>query len=348
MSGACDAGSGSARRRRERRLRSWLRHERMTVRMELTAALHHSAFRGAGPETYDAPRSQKTVNSKREAELFSLFEEDLGGTRPDRLSDVRPQERVQRHTVEHLTDLVRSAPKVQVLDAPAPLVVEQLADVLALVEKKEREEDARMDQLENMILEGKSASAADKEAWQRWARAGGTKRKRKKRRKRKLPRTSLRPAARVPAVQARDHGGAPVPVHRPSAWHSSCTQRQVGSVHTVQVCGDFTGAAFGQVVVLPVLEQDRSMVQTVQISVEIPHAQFLAMVDVPVVVQRQVLWSKQCRTLFGSSRLQLQFLDKVVVMLVIVQRQVLGETQCRKLWRFRSCSLGSSIPGQGC
>ena len=173
MSGACDAGSGSARRRRERRLRSWLRHERMTVRMELTAALHHSAFKGAGFETHDAPRSKKTVNSKRGAELFSLFEEELGGTRPDRLSDVRPQERVQRHTVEHLTDLVRFAPKVQVLDAPAPLVVEQLADVLALVEKKEREEDARMDQLENMILEGKSVSAADKEAWRRWARAGG-------------------------------------------------------------------------------------------------------------------------------------------------------------------------------
>ena len=107
MSGACDAGSGSARRRRERRLRSWLRHERMTVRMELAAALHHSAFKGAMFETHDAPRSQKTVNSKREAELFSLFEEELGGTRPDRLSDVRPQERVQRHTVEHLTDLVR-------------------------------------------------------------------------------------------------------------------------------------------------------------------------------------------------------------------------------------------------
>ena len=128
MSGACGASSGSARRRMERRLRSWLRHERMTVRMELTAALHHSAFKGAGFETHDAPRSQKTVNSKRDAELFSLFEEELGCTRPDRLSDVRPQERVQRHTVEHLTDLVRFAPKVQVLDAPAPLV-EQVADV---------------------------------------------------------------------------------------------------------------------------------------------------------------------------------------------------------------------------
>ena len=56
-------------------------------------------------------------------------------------------------------------------------MVEQLADVLALVEKKEREEDARMDQLESMILEGKAVSAADKEAWRRWARAAGTKKK---------------------------------------------------------------------------------------------------------------------------------------------------------------------------
>ena len=50
-------------------------------------------------------------------------------------------------------------------------------DVLALLEKQEKEEEARMDLLENMILKGKSASAADKEAWRRWARAGGTKRK---------------------------------------------------------------------------------------------------------------------------------------------------------------------------
>ena len=55
----------------------------------------HSSFKGAGPETHDALRSQKTVNSKGDAELLSLFEEELGGTRVDRLSDVRSQERVQ-------------------------------------------------------------------------------------------------------------------------------------------------------------------------------------------------------------------------------------------------------------
>ena len=82
--------SGSARRRRERRLRSWLRHERMTVRMELAAALHHSSFRGAGPETYNAPRSQMTANSREDSVYFDLYDEYTEGARPDRLVGVRP------------------------------------------------------------------------------------------------------------------------------------------------------------------------------------------------------------------------------------------------------------------
>ena len=56
MSGERDAGS--PRRRRERRLRSWLRHERMTVAAELSAALHHS--RGGGREQYVGLRAQKS------------------------------------------------------------------------------------------------------------------------------------------------------------------------------------------------------------------------------------------------------------------------------------------------
>ena len=43
----------SAMRRRQRRLRATLRHERQTVAMELAAALHHS--RDVGPGTYDGP-----------------------------------------------------------------------------------------------------------------------------------------------------------------------------------------------------------------------------------------------------------------------------------------------------
>ena len=119
---------GSARRRRERRLRSWLRHERMTVRMELAAALHHSSFRGAGPETHDAPRSQKTVNSREDAVFFELFDEDTAGWRPAPLPEVAgPQAQVLQRTVKPIVDAV---PLVPLLDDPVPQTVEQLQDVL--------------------------------------------------------------------------------------------------------------------------------------------------------------------------------------------------------------------------
>ena len=54
--------SGAARRRRERRLRSMLRHEQQTVRMALAAALHHSAGPKGKVEMQQnaAPRGPKT------------------------------------------------------------------------------------------------------------------------------------------------------------------------------------------------------------------------------------------------------------------------------------------------
>ena len=73
-------GAGSARRRRERRLRSWWRHERMTVAAELAVAFHHS--RGVGPKVpYDALRGQTPASS---------------GMRPDALREPAPQLGVER------------------------------------------------------------------------------------------------------------------------------------------------------------------------------------------------------------------------------------------------------------
>ena len=53
------AGSGAAKRRRERRLRQWHRHERLTVRMALCEALPHAARQVERGEN-SAPRGQKT------------------------------------------------------------------------------------------------------------------------------------------------------------------------------------------------------------------------------------------------------------------------------------------------
>ena len=58
--------------------------------------------------------------------FFELFDEDTAGVRPGVLAEPRPQERVQRHTMEHIVDFVCCAPMVQILDAPVPQPVEQL------------------------------------------------------------------------------------------------------------------------------------------------------------------------------------------------------------------------------
>ena len=45
MAGSEVCGEGAARRRRERRLRSWLRHERESVAMALAEQKHHASRR---------------------------------------------------------------------------------------------------------------------------------------------------------------------------------------------------------------------------------------------------------------------------------------------------------------
>ena len=54
-----NASLGPAMRRRERRLRQWHRHERLTVQMAFAAAAHHSA------QPDEAPRRQRTARGKR-------------------------------------------------------------------------------------------------------------------------------------------------------------------------------------------------------------------------------------------------------------------------------------------
>ena len=98
------------------------------------------------------------ANPPPQAAGMDVDELPAAGTRPDRLVVVRPQERVQRHTVEHIVD---SAPVVPSLDAPVPLMAEQLVDVLSLVAEYETE----MDRLEDRILQGSPVSTADREAW---------------------------------------------------------------------------------------------------------------------------------------------------------------------------------------
>ena len=136
---------GSAWRRRQRRVRSWWRHEQQSVARALSAAAHHSYDKVAAGAKYDGLRAQKTDRAGEAANkaprrqkskaaggavFFELLDEDIGGLRPGVLAEPRPQERVQRHTVEHIVDFVCCAPMVQTLDDPVPQTVDKLLDVL--------------------------------------------------------------------------------------------------------------------------------------------------------------------------------------------------------------------------
>ena len=132
------------------RLRSWWRHEQQSVAMTLSAAAHHSFDKVAAGAKYDGLRAQKTDRAGEAAHkaprrqrskaagaavFFELFDEDTARLRPGVLAVPRPQERVQRHTMEHIVDFVCCAPMVQILDAPVPQTVAQLPDVLRFFDR---------------------------------------------------------------------------------------------------------------------------------------------------------------------------------------------------------------------
>ena len=97
------SSGGSAVRRRERRLRSFWRHEQMAIQMALATVTLHSFKVGTA---HDVLRSQKPVMT-------------AGGLRPPPLVEERPQVRIQQLTVELMIDV---SPYVQILDAPVAQV----------------------------------------------------------------------------------------------------------------------------------------------------------------------------------------------------------------------------------
>ena len=131
----------AAQRRKQRRLRSWWRHEQQSIAAALATTLHHTS-RGqrkarAGEEESETKYTAKfRTTPPPQPVLFSLYDEEPGGRRPASLAEPpRPQERVPRHTMEHITDLVRVAPRVQILDAPVPQTVDKLHDVLQFFDR---------------------------------------------------------------------------------------------------------------------------------------------------------------------------------------------------------------------
>ena len=131
-----DRATGAARRRRERRLPPWWRHEQMSIACALAEALHYSS--GTKPSTCDtkvvegakndALRGQNTVTRAREGEVREEHHAPRGqtrpllGVRPAPVQEPRSQEGIQRHTGVGFE---------LVLDPVVPQMAEQLLKVVA-------------------------------------------------------------------------------------------------------------------------------------------------------------------------------------------------------------------------
>ena len=124
-----DAAGSSARRRRERRLRSFWRHEKLAIQMALFEAMHHSAPRGAWHVSNAALRGQKPDRAGDAAgtEFYAMSEVDelpAAGVRPPSLGEPPgPADKVGRV-------LQPSAFELPSLDVPVLQMEDQLVDVL--------------------------------------------------------------------------------------------------------------------------------------------------------------------------------------------------------------------------
>ena len=132
-----DGGTGSARRRKERRLSSWLRHEQQSIAAVLATVTHHS-FHKVGT-VGGVLRNQKTATRTGNGEEHEThFTAKIRKTPPPAGSQPAPLPEVadrqvclERHVME---DLGSVCPFVQILDLPVPQMVDHVADALRILD----------------------------------------------------------------------------------------------------------------------------------------------------------------------------------------------------------------------
>ena len=175
------AGTSSAKRRRERRLRAMLRRERQTVATELAAALHHSRDRGR--VTNYGLRAPKTASSGRRHGV--LTEPEPQGQERIRNFPRRSQVAPEPKPLVHLgVGEVHDGPLVSFLLQRA-LLERRKEEELEVLQRKRHELVALLDVPRQRRTPDQQSrvQALTREVY-------ASKRKRKKRRKRRHPRTS--------------------------------------------------------------------------------------------------------------------------------------------------------------
>ena len=110
-------------------------------------------------------------NPTPQPELFQLFEEEPGGSRPPCLGELwGPQERVQLRVVEQLADVV---PMVQILDIPGPQGWDQLVASLLHFDTPIPEQVTEVPKISSSSRCGCFFLVAGRRAWYRRVRLSG-------------------------------------------------------------------------------------------------------------------------------------------------------------------------------
>ena len=219
--------TGAAARRRGRRLRSWLRHERQTVAMVLAEACHHSSGtfpptlkerRMAGQDAYEALRGQKTA---RTAGFAPRRARGAGGC------TVRGQV-----TVGYVAARVPTLAGHRLTSDDDGVDGRTVRFLLkqSLAEKKEWEEERRR-LVQESVEQVRARVDAENAARHAASSSTGKRRKRKKRKKKKLPRGRARRRQRQRPLSGAlvvDSGRGPDAHHGrygPEGFCSSCRTR---------------------------------------------------------------------------------------------------------------------------
>ena len=189
MAGGEVDGEGAARRRRQRRLRSWLKHERQSVAMALAEYTHH-ASRGqtrarareeAGSETYYAPRGLKTLPpGTRPAPLSEVSEPQVGAVTVGYVAASRTPSLATPSLADSAGDAVDAA-ALEFLVWAAFKTPEQIERSKQASWRKQRKEAAKREKELAKVEEEASSSQA----------SSSQRRRKMKKKKKKLPKTQV-------------------------------------------------------------------------------------------------------------------------------------------------------------
>ena len=329
----------AAQRRRQRRLRSMLRHEQQSIRMALATVMHHSY---KVHTENGAPRSQTTATRAREGEVHEQHDglraqnRPLPGTRPEPLAEVsEPQGPAA--TVGYVAarpPLIWWGPKLLADSSAEAIDGRTLRYLLKENLARKKEEERRRTQQETQLQQrGPLAGAASS--------SRSVRRKKKKRKRRKLPRAPL-PRCRRPCDLQRQVPAAlqVLRVPRQNGGHScSATETSTHSVLLVP------GAVLGQGRCACVAQR-QEYGQIVQNTSLVPQLQFVGGRRPPFVPQRQIPMVLPVQITIETPQLQ-----SVRWLMPLLCRscharcrsdRCLWFRHCRILWRCRSCSSSIS------